>query len=1514
MAILSNHISPSHQPSAKKTKTMSLISSSKTLVLTLAATFVAAAGAFAQPALKLEILFDAKGTYKLFQSGEVEILIENTRSTAPSQVGTNPDAIDALNTAYNVRVIKLMLVGSDVYGNRVSIANRDLGFFAPNGSDTLGPKGRVQRKIGFSIPNDGTLHNPSDPGYSVVVEVQYNLSDGTVASTTLRAGTLPNVLVSVLPNLELPAMTFPARPDHRAGEVVQFTATIRNTLGAEGNRASRPIGSSPGDVYRLNTYLTTDPQIGGSNNDDFLLDFMDLSGDMGGTVVDSSSTIRKIRVVGTPLALPPYGDPSDPSTARTYVPQPDDGILDIGEELILDYEILVPACYRGNYFVAGFVDAINGVAEPTTSETGGRYRSPRGWLESDQTTPSDNHWGSWPAVRFGIQATSDAKLDLVSGSINADSGLVAVSSDDASDFPAVSGNGEVVAFSSLARNLDSTGLSANGRRHIYVKATDRRTGAVTTRLVSRSTANVLGNANCTDDPAVSSNGRFVAFASGASNLAPRDTNGTSDIFVHDLLLGITTRVSVTSAGLQANGASFRPSISEDGRYIAFDSRATNLLPAGTAPRGHSQVFVVDRDKDNNGIFDEVGTGKTATYLASINKSNVWGNAMSYLGRISADGTQLAFVSHATNLDPVYGRKPFSSIYRIALKDGVPQKDKIEVVSVPDEATMPGFETDATSYEIAINRDGNHIAFTSEATNLVDDDTNEVGDVFVRDYSVAGSPKTVRVSRSAQRSATGTLTVLGNNGLLRPANNIPANNVSPGDKFKLDDGSNSPLDFIVGGNWPVGAKPIASSSRDSLVLAINASGLDIKARSTTPSIPVTKFLATATAYWPSIELYNALPGALGNTAATLGTPSPTIAFAGMSGGGSQAEDLEQEPGVPAEDLRTVPSGSNTPSVDASGRYVAYRSVGYNLDVYKPDPLDALPAPRNSLRAGERLRPLINYSSNVYVHDRCVDGRDNGSGQLILDDPDNFTSTRVSVNQFGYCTTGLLGEWSSANSHSPAISGDGLRVAFSSDSENNGGIIFGRNNQSPLDSNSRRDVYVYKRTDVPDNGADSLSTQGIGFAPIATPIKYGRQIIQLRATASSGLPVAFTSSDRSVAVVDGNTLIIVGAGTTIIAANQAGNADFAPAKEVLQQLVVQKGQQLITFVQPLDVNSEDPRQFQLEASVNSLLPLTYQSSDTKIAVVSQAGVVSIPRGASGPVTITVRQAGDGSWEAAAPISRTFQVSTQVASDLKFSLTNAQLNEQLASPRRTIPLTATTKNGTTPVVFESSSPTVVSIGPVTTTGPDPQGTYTAKATATVSGVGQTVLRAIQAASPGSLAAIPVAYKIVVSKGTVAALKQLAPVTMPATDIPLETADAAGRAITHTITSGGDNAAIVSGKLQIKKAGTVVVRSVAKDNGNFVVLDQSRTLTVNQGTQRIAWNAPTTMIDGTIKPSPAPRTTTGGLTVTYTSSNPSVVRVSGNTITLLGKGFATVTATAKGDDKYKAPSQVAYRVGRPY
>jgi len=93
------------------------------------------------------------------------------------------------------------------------------------------------------------------------------------------------------------------------------------------------------------------------------------------------------------------------------------------------------------------------------------------------------------------------------------------------------------------------------------------------------------------NPAISADGRYVAFESSASNLVPGDTNGTLDVFVHDRVTGETTRVSVASDGAQADGRSERATISADGRYVAFESYSTNLVPGDTNAVG--DVFVRD---------------------------------------------------------------------------------------------------------------------------------------------------------------------------------------------------------------------------------------------------------------------------------------------------------------------------------------------------------------------------------------------------------------------------------------------------------------------------------------------------------------------------------------------------------------------------------------------------------------------------------------------------------------------------------------------------------------------------------------------------------------------------------------------------------------------------------------------------------------------------------------------------------------------------------------------------------
>src|SRR5439155_409199 len=140
--------------------------------------------------------------------------------------------------------------------------------------------------------------------------------------------------------------------------------------------------------------------------------------------------------------------------------------------------------------------------------------------------------------------------------------------------PSLSADGRYVAFASDASNL-VTG-DTGGRGDIFVR--DLQTG-VTTRA-SLDSGGAQGNAS-SDLPALSADGRYVAFASDASNLVSGDTNNVGDIFVRDLQTGVTTRVSLDSSGTQANGSSSGPAISADGRYVAFTSLANNLVSGDT---------------------------------------------------------------------------------------------------------------------------------------------------------------------------------------------------------------------------------------------------------------------------------------------------------------------------------------------------------------------------------------------------------------------------------------------------------------------------------------------------------------------------------------------------------------------------------------------------------------------------------------------------------------------------------------------------------------------------------------------------------------------------------------------------------------------------------------------------------------------------------------------------------------------------------------------------------------------
>src|SRR5919106_1755369 len=158
--------------------------------------------------------------------------------------------------------------------------------------------------------------------------------------------------------------------------------------------------------------------------------------------------------------------------------------------------------------------------------------------------------------------------------------------DSSSEMAAISADGRFVAFASLASNLVEN--DTNGVADVFVR--DRVNG--TTERVSVSSKGREGDGHSgivgvAGYPAISADGRFVAFQSNADNLAPEDGNLVDDVFVHDRVTGTTERVSVSSSGVGGNGTSSRPDISADGGVVGFHSKAENPVPG--APSSFFQV-------------------------------------------------------------------------------------------------------------------------------------------------------------------------------------------------------------------------------------------------------------------------------------------------------------------------------------------------------------------------------------------------------------------------------------------------------------------------------------------------------------------------------------------------------------------------------------------------------------------------------------------------------------------------------------------------------------------------------------------------------------------------------------------------------------------------------------------------------------------------------------------------------------------------------------------------------------
>ena len=267
----------------------------------------------------------------------------------------------------------------------------------------------------------------------------------------------------------------------------------------------------------------------------------------------------------------------------------------------------------------------------------------------------------------------------------------------------------------------------------------------TTELVSVSSSGTQGYGS-SEESSISADGRFVAFSSEASNLVSGDTNGVEDIFVHDRKTGITERVSIASDGAQGNDISMSPSISGDGRLVAFASRASNLVPFDD---NEDEDFYCDgwdvfvRDRQN---------GTTEVISSPINDDeedvSVVGNCDSRQPSISADGRYVAFMSDSYNLIlHDYNDKWSDDGERVGGDDVFIRDRQLGITELISLAT-DGTQGNDNSSSPFISTNGRFVAFISDASNLVPDDTNEVSDIFVRDRQ-DGTTERVSISSSGK---------------------------------------------------------------------------------------------------------------------------------------------------------------------------------------------------------------------------------------------------------------------------------------------------------------------------------------------------------------------------------------------------------------------------------------------------------------------------------------------------------------------------------------------------------------------------------------------------------------------------------------------------------------------------------------------------------------------------------------------------------------------------------------------
>jgi Tol biopolymer transport system component len=673
-------------------------------------------------------------------------------------------------------------------------------------------------------------------------------------------------------------------------------------------------------------------------------------------------------------------------------------------------------------------------------------------------------------LTLGVCTPAVATVDLVSAHAGGPSGSGLSTAGEA-----VSADGRYVAFVSSAADLVPGISDTNETSDVFV----RDTVAGTTTLVSVNTSGTSSGDDASTLPSISADGRFVAFVSTADDLAagPADFNGTPDVYVRDLLLGITTFVSVNyGSDGPVFGTSTNPVISADGDFIAFVSDAAELMPPGVDTNAVNDVFV------RNLLT-------ASTTLVSINSAGTAsGNADSLNPSISADGDVVAFVSNASDLvsAPPADTNNASDVYvRHVLAATT------TLVSVTNDGTASG--TGPSSSPV-VSADGTVVAFVSDAPDLVAPglDTPGTTDVFARDL-MAATTKLVSADTAGMAAGVSGSPVINSAGSVVAFTSAAttlvlgvADTNGDQDVFLRDlTGSTTQLVSVAQGGISTGNAKSDSPSitADGQHVAFVSDASDIAAAGVDTNASADVFVRHFTPATSTVLVsINSAGTAAGNGASTNGVINSDggfVAFTSTAGdlsaGGTVGTEIfERDLGAATTALMSVNTGTSAsgngnstgPVTSADGQVVAFTSAASNLvagvsdtngvnDVFVTDMSVGTPTLVSVNSAGTASGNGTSQSPVISADGRFVaftsaasdlvgGGVDaNGTQDVYVRDLMTGTTTLVSINSAGTAA-------GNAASGNPVISADGHLVAFTSDASD---LV-----ATGVDANGTTDVFV------------------------------------------------------------------------------------------------------------------------------------------------------------------------------------------------------------------------------------------------------------------------------------------------------------------------------------------------------------------------------------------------------------------------------------------------------------------------